>query len=274
MWAALLGVAAVSGANGHSADEKKRGCGQIKKGRNVSLDIEAKLNVGKKAFLCLVDTYGEDVAKKYSEDVLQYANRTKETQEEEEAATRPHLPYGFWSHFMKKELKAKNSGMKRAQASRGLKKYVIQRATGAEMGSSLRDGLAADKKRNSGAANNSLKAAGLGYMLFQFFVDHVQNLNARADSLLLMRYARESRVYLLRHGWADAELPKLVGNAGHQWFKRWRKTWNIVKKGTGMKLKVSWKKVLRRVQVLLTNIFRHSFYVLFVFVFKLFSLLL
>jgi len=58
-----------------------------------------------------------------------------------------------------------------------------------------------------------------------------------------MKAAREFRVDLLHAGWLETSLPKLVGNAGHQWFSRWRRMYGIVKKQTGMKLKVPWASV-------------------------------
>ena len=47
-----------------------------------------------------------------------------------------------------------------------------------------------------------------------------------------------------------------MGNAGAQWFARWRKQYGITKQVTGMKLKVPWSKVRRRVKVHLCNLFR------------------
>ena len=96
----------------------------------------------------------------------------------------------------------------------------------------------------------------MGFSLLQYFVDHVQRLMGRSDSLLLMTKARELRADLLQNGWPEADLPKLIGNAGAQWFKRWREMYGIVKKVTGMKLKVSWSKVKRRTKILLSIIFR------------------
>ena len=93
-------------------------------------------------------------------------------------------------------------------------------------------------------------------MLLQFFVDEVQVLHCRADGSLLMSHARELRAYLVQHGMHLSELPKLVGAAGRMWFKRWRLEYGIVMKAIGMKLKVSWRKVRRRVRVLLQNFFR------------------
>jgi hypothetical protein len=78
---------------------------------------------------------------------------------------------------------------------------------------------------------------------------------------MLMKKARELRGDLVHHGWRDADLPKLVGNDGNLWFKRWRAMYGIVKKVTGMKLKVPWVKVKRRIRVFLGNIYRlHAFW--------------
>ena len=96
--------------------------------------------------------------------------------------------------------------------------------------------------RSNGGAENAAKAVGLGFALLQYFVDVVQRLCCRADSMLLMKKARELRAELLHDTsdrWTDSNLPRLVGNAGHAWFKRWRQKYGIVKKVTGMKLKVA-----------------------------------
>ena len=102
-----------------------------------------------------------------------------------------------------------------------------------------------------------MKAPGLHFMLLQFFVDQVQNLFCRADSTLLMAKAREMKDELITSGTlAPSQLPTLEGNSGASWFGRWRRRYGIVYKKTGMKLKVSWRKVLRRVRVELENVFR------------------
>ena len=61
---------------------------------------------------------------------------------------------------------------------------------------------------------------------------------------------------LLFAGWKEDDLPKLEGNAGAQWFKHWRAEYGIVKKVIGMKLKVPWGKVKKRVKVFLASVFR------------------
>ena len=99
------------------------------------------------------------------------------------------------------------------------------------------------------------------FFMLQYFVDFVQNLYLRADASLLMRHARRLRLILLQECCDEYQLPKIVGNAGAQWFRRWRKEVGIVYKTTGMQLKVSWSKILTRVKVLLGNIFRiHCFW--------------
>ena len=86
-----------------------------------------------------------------------------------------------------------------------------------------------------GDALNPFTAPGLGFSLLQYFVDHVQRLYSRADSSMLMKQAHEMRTALLQENWPEKDLPKLEGGAGHQWFRRWRKKYGIVKKVTGMK---------------------------------------
>jgi len=93
-------------------------------------------------------------------------------------------------------------------------------------------------------------------MLLQFFIDEIQKLKCRSDSQLLMMHARNLREQLVRDHWPETDLPKLIGTAGRKWFQRWRSMYNIVKVSVGLKLKVSWKKVQRRVGVLMRNIFR------------------
>ena len=79
---------------------------------------------------------------------------------------------------------------------------------------------------------------------------------SRADSALMMKEARNLRAVLYHGGVPEKELPKLIGNAGHAWFLWWRKTHGIVRKVSGMKLKVPWAKVKRRIEIWLTNLFR------------------
>ena len=100
------------------------------------------------------------------------------------------------------------------------------------------------------------KASGIDELLLDFFVDHVRSLHARADSSILLQHARELRAYLINKGFEESALPKLIGHTGHTWFLRGRRRHGIIFKKTGMRLKVAWRKVLKRVKVLMGNIFR------------------
>jgi hypothetical protein len=166
------------------------------------------------------------------------------------------IPYGFWRRFITEDLKSQYSDRKRMQLLRALRFYVQRKMGGACTPAAMRGMRDRHSCRSKGGALNSRKAAGLGFALLQWFVDHVQRLMSRADSCMLMNKARELRAELVHGGWPEADLPKLVGNAGHQWFRRWRLMYGIVRKVVGMKLKVSWRKVKRRIFVFLGNIFR------------------
>ena len=175
------------------------------------------------------------------------------------AKTAKRLPYGFWKEIMQEELGLRFTHRKRLQLYRALKVYALRKKEGCQTRLAMRGLRKGRSLRSSGGAENSAKATGLGFALLQYFVDMVQRLSCRADSMMLMNRARELRVELLSDPasrWSETDLPKLIGNAGHQWFLRWRKKYGITKKVIGMKLKVAYRKVKRRVLVLLQNIFR------------------
>ena len=167
-----------------------------------------------------------------------------------------NMPYGFWPRFIKEELNLIPSSAKKMRLKRALKQYAVRLHQGCKTRMAFRGMRTGSSQRSKGGAFNNAKDLGLGFALLQFFVNVVQDLQTRVDSALLMNHARELRGVLahsLEHG---AQLPKLIGNAGAQWFSRWRKRYGISRKVSGMKLKVSWRKIKRRVSVFLTNIFR------------------
>lgn len=166
------------------------------------------------------------------------------------------LPYGFWRRFCHYEMKQQYTHRKRMQMIRALNYYVVAKETGAGTIAAMRGMRARHSCRSDGGALNSQKAMGLGFELLQYFVDHVQRLMSRTDSSMLMKKVRELRQDLINKHWKEAELPRLDGAAGRNWFLRWRKHYRIVLKTTGMKLKVSWIKLKRRIRVFLGNIFR------------------
>ena len=118
-------------------------------------------------------------------------------------------------------------------ASRSLQYYLVQKQGGTSSIAAMRGIRDRGSCRGDGGASNSTKARGLGFELLQFFVDHVQRLRCRSDSCVLLAKARELRSELQASGWPEQDLPKLVGNAGAQWFKRWRKRYGIVRKVSG-----------------------------------------
>ena len=166
------------------------------------------------------------------------------------------LPWGFWRKFMEDDLIQAYSKRKSMQFYRALVFYALRKQAGASTPAALRGMRDRNSCRDNGGASNAEKGIGLGFGLLQFFVDHIQRLMGRADSCLLMAKAREMRAELVDEEHDEADLPNLEDNAGHCWFRRWRLRYGIVKKVTGMKLKVPWGKVKRRVKIFLGNIFR------------------
>ena len=118
------------------------------------------------------------------------------------------------------------------------------------------DGNSSHSKRKMGNQKNAAKCMGIGHGLLQYFVDEVQSLASRADSVMLLDKAKQLRFQLLQDGFMESDLPKMEGRPGINWFARWRKEHALIVKGQGLQLKVAWSKILRRCRVLLTNIFR------------------
>ena len=145
------------------------------------------------------------------------------------------------------------------RAKRALNAHALRAYQGCKTRMSARGLRHGNSKRSNGGAHNATKTIGLQHALLQYFVDCFGRLMCRADSCMLMEKARELRATLLNDKsglWNDKNLPKLIGNAGAKWFQRWRCRYGITKKVSGMRLKVSWRKIKKRVCVLLTNIFR------------------
>ena len=166
------------------------------------------------------------------------------------------LPYGFWPKFIVNCQNQRFDKTRQTMYSRALRTYLLSTADGEKTRLGMRGMRARGSCRTSGAARNSVKASGLGFALLQFFVDHVQKLQSRSDSHMLMQKVREMRGVLEAEGVPSKDLPKLIGDAGRQWFWRWRMQYGITKQVIGLKLTVPWRKVKRRVKVLLQNIFR------------------
>ena len=146
--------------------------------------------------------------------------------------------------------------VKRQALRRSFQEFVVRTAVGAVTRVALRGNRKRGSYRGSGGRDNSKKCPELGFHLLQYFVDRIQNLYSRTDSMAMLKQARQLREFLVQDGYPEYRLPKLVGNAGSQWFRRWRIDCGINYKISGMELKVSWEKIVRQVKVLFTNMFR------------------
>ena len=290
MFSAALGIGAgaADASEGDQALSQRRGVVALHRNRGVQFG--PKLEQGERVLTFLRENYGEDRAATYAGAIRRKiggataaqptaagaqptaagaqltaagAQPTAAGAQPTAAGAQPRngklpaLPRGFWGRYIREELKLRPSKLKRMELHRALVTYIECSATGATTRAGLRQGRQARSNRNSGAAENRTLAPGLGFQLLQYFVDYIQNLQGRADSMILMTQARVMRDELLNSGTlAPSQLPKLADGAGKMWFKRWRQKYGIVWRKTGMKLKVSWRKVLRRVRVELGNVFR------------------
>ena len=233
--------------------------------------VEASLETGQRIVTFMESTYGHERSTQMLEKVARRASGSQPSPATDvvfvdvaaddasggaDADDSGQLPYGFWRRFMEDEMQSQFTQRKKMQFIRALRFYVERKNTGASTSSAMRGMRDPGSCRSDGGAANSQKATGLGFMLLQYFVDHVKRLRCRADSDMLMEKAREYRAELVHSGWRDVDLPKLIGNAGHKWFQRWRESYNLVKKVTGMKLKTPWSSIKKRIRVFLNNIFR------------------
>ena len=231
--------------------------------KNTSESIDSTLDHGAKVVFFLRSLYGSEKADAILAMVMQRLRPNTDGDiidldpvEVDAGFGEGKLPYGFWQHFFKNGLQTQITKSKHMRYHRGFELYLRRRLEGASTKVALRGLRAAGSHRSDGGALNSRKAPGLGFSLLQWFVDEVRRLQCRSDSCMLLAKAREIRGDLVHKGHRDMDLPKLVGSAGAHWFARWRKMYHIVKKVTGMKLKCPWKKVKRRIRVLLGNMFR------------------
>ena len=244
---------------------------QGKKGprqRNQKVAVEASIGHGKRISAFLERIYGPATAHGLLQKVAARANGSQPSRasdpniDEEESddcdagPSKKIMPYGFWRRYVENEMRLEWSKRTMVMLGRALSFYVQRKESGAITHVALLGMRAVNSCRSDGGSKNSEKAGGVGFALLQFFVDYVQRLKSRSDACMLLKKARELRGQLVHEGWIDKDLPKLIGNPGACWFKRWRRRYGIVKKVTGMKLKVPWQKVKKRIRVFLGNIFR------------------
>ena len=105
--------------------------------------------------------------------------------------------------------------------------------TQAQLGAVTLDGLQGEfkkgQKRKIGGRHNSLLCHELDHHVFQFFVDCVDLMKKRCDTVLLMHEARHHKQLLIKYGRDPLTLPKLTGSAGSSWLRRFMKRYNIIK---------------------------------------------
>ena len=227
---------------------------------NDPFPLDGKIDHGERIVAMLARLYGGTWTENFLKEV---AVRQTGSQPGLHDTDGPPVPRGFWPRYISSEMGQVYSDRVKMRLRRSLVLYARRKYKGADTRAGLRGMRSGASKRSSGSAENATKALGLHFMLLQFFVDCVQKLRCRTDSLMLMDKARQLRRDLLHDfsgRWAESDLPKLIGNAGAKWFGRWRQRYSISKKVIGMKLKVAWRKIKKRVVVLLTNFFRLRFF--------------
>jgi len=263
LWGLLLVmsfVALLRGQDGRKAEYKKKYI-------RDAVKVEKLIEQGKQVHAFLEQNYGYEKA---SEILRTHGSQPRRAGHSQPSGSQPRqehnkpgdepgtvsMPYGFWRRFMQDAIGTAFSKRKRQQLMRSFKYYAERRAAGATTDLALRHDRKVGSCRGSGGSQNHRRVPGLGFALLQFFVDNVQRLMTRADSHLLMAKARIMKQQMLVDGHAENALPKLEGSTGWMWFSRWRKLYGIVKKVIGMKLKVSWKKIRKRISVFLCNVYR------------------
>ena len=170
-------------------------------------------------------------------------------------------PYGFFKRFIREELRLQYTNFKRLQCRKAVEVLRASHDRGASTPTAMRDFRPPHSMRSNGGSRNASKSESLSFELFQHFVDEFQELRSRSDSALLLKEARRLRALLsTSEGAAALRLPLLDGDAGKVWLARWRKEWGIVMKACGMQLKVSWRKILRRVACSFGNYWRLRFF--------------
>lgn len=227
--------------------------------RNYHLELDAKLDLGARAFAFLQEVEGAEFANSYNAsivDEVKGGSMDRGSQPSDRSARTLRLPRDFWVRFVTEAQRLVPCKAKFVSAQRALKTYLASRA-GVSTRACMRGGLKPSSKRNSNGATNATKAAGcaISVELYQFFIDQIQRLHLRSDATLLLNHARVLRRRLVQEGVSDNQLPKLEGRAGIQWLFRWRRHYDIAYNELGMRLKCPWRKVLERVRVLMWNIF-------------------
>jgi len=152
------------------------------------------------------------------------------------AGTDMPMPHRFWQRFITSKLSMLYNQRERVRCFRALQFYLASYRQGKRTRAAMLDGLPARRKRKRGSEKNASKDCGIGHALLQYYIDEVQSLSSRADSVMLLDKARQLRVELLQSGYLEEDLPKLDNRAGINWFQRWRKEHSLSIHTTGLQL--------------------------------------
>ena len=171
------------------------------------MSLDGKIDMGERIVACLTCEIGSEKTAELLEHFAKKGAGSQPSSVELTADEVPvdliedddgkRVPYGFWKRFMRDELKLQCTNRKKMQLIRALEMFASRQHQGSQTRTAFRGMRRGCSQRSSGAAENSTKAVGLGWALLQFFVDVVQRLQCRTDSLMLMNKARPLRAELL-----------------------------------------------------------------------------
>ena len=192
--------------------------------------VEASIAHGERVVQFMRSRYGDEKAEDMLSDIAaagRPAGRPVVINVDGPRERKNAMMWGFWRAFIEEEMQVKFDSRKRMRYLRALRFYLQRREEGAVTLCGLRGDRKVRSRRLDGGNRNRVLCPALGLHLLQYFTDHVHQLNCRTDSHLLMRHARELRAYLIKKGTPEIELPKLIGNPGAAWFRRWRLRYGI-----------------------------------------------
>ena len=129
--------------------------------------------------------------------------------------------------------------------------FAIGRGRGQEDFRTSRTLFPQAKRRKGGGCH--AKTPELGFELFQWLVDTVDNLKCRVMGWMLLMQARIIMKDIERFAedlGVPANFPSIEGNG---WLSRWRKEWGVCVRAVTVVYKVSWASLLTRVGIDLRN---------------------
>ena len=177
---------------------KKTEQGDRRARRNSNQTIIEKFSLGEQVLRYCATVHGKD----YAENLF--------------AGQIVKMPNGFWPGFLQENQNLAYTTTQRLKHYRALQFFIQCKRAGNMSTVAMLQGEKRSAMRSSGGSCNAAKCPALGHQVLQYFVDFVQVLSSRADSRLLLEYARQCRANLLASGFLDSELPQLGvnGNAG------------------------------------------------------------